>query len=71
MLIGALGLLPTYALSQGFSTRTSFNIIAILNAWVHKFLNAVLANKMTVAQHWDALSLDTYLIELDDTILCL
>lgn len=32
VLFGALGLLPTYALGQGFSTRTSFNIIAILNA---------------------------------------
>lgn len=33
VLFGALGLLPTYALGQGFSTRTSFNIIAILNAY--------------------------------------
>jgi MFS family permease len=32
VLFGALGLLPTYALGQGFSTQTSFNIIAILNA---------------------------------------
>ncbi|KAG9241493.1 major facilitator superfamily protein [Calycina marina] len=32
VLFGALGLLPTYALSQGFSSQTSFNIIAILNA---------------------------------------
>ncbi|KAL3426863.1 major facilitator superfamily transporter [Phlyctema vagabunda] len=32
VLFGALGLLPTYALRQGFSLQTSFNIIAILNA---------------------------------------
>ena len=32
VLFGALGLLPTYALAQGFSSQTSFNIIAILNA---------------------------------------
>jgi hypothetical protein len=32
VLFGALGLLPTYGLQQGFSSQTSFNIIAILNA---------------------------------------
>ncbi len=32
VLFGALGLLPTYAIGQGFSSETSFNIIAILNA---------------------------------------
>lgn len=32
VLFGALGLLPTYSLQQGFSSQTSFNVIAILNA---------------------------------------
>ncbi|KAH8594684.1 major facilitator superfamily protein [Bisporella sp. PMI_857] len=32
VLFGAFGLLPTYAVSQGFSQQTSFNIIAIINA---------------------------------------
>ncbi|KAL2060731.1 hypothetical protein VTL71DRAFT_9372 [Oculimacula yallundae] len=32
VLFGALGLIPTYSLSQGFSPQTGFNIIAILNA---------------------------------------
>jgi hypothetical protein len=32
VLFGALGLIPTYALLQGFSSQTSFNVIAILNA---------------------------------------
>ncbi|TVY36773.1 Riboflavin transporter [Lachnellula subtilissima] len=32
VLFGALGILPTYALGQGFSTQTSFNIVAVLNA---------------------------------------
>ncbi|KAH8815443.1 MFS monocarboxylate transporter [Xylogone sp. PMI_703] len=32
VLFGSLGLLPTYALGQGFSSQTSFNAIAILNA---------------------------------------
>lgn len=32
VLFGALGLLPTYSLSRGFSPQTGFNIIAILNA---------------------------------------
>ncbi|KAH6672264.1 major facilitator superfamily protein [Halenospora varia] len=32
VLFGALGLLPTYALGQGFSSATAFNVIAILNA---------------------------------------
>lgn len=32
VLFGALGLLPAYSIFQGFSTQTSFNIIAILNA---------------------------------------
>lgn len=32
VLFGALGLIPTYSLSQGFSNQTGFNIIAILNA---------------------------------------
>ncbi|KUJ23902.1 MFS monocarboxylate transporter [Mollisia scopiformis] len=32
VLFGALGLLPTYAILQGFSSQTAFNIIAILNA---------------------------------------
>ncbi len=32
VLFGALGLLPTYATGQRFSSETSFNIIAILNA---------------------------------------
>ncbi|TVY67520.1 putative transporter MCH4 [Lachnellula suecica] len=32
VLFGALGLLPTYAIGQGFSTQTAFNSIAILNA---------------------------------------
>ncbi|RDW82508.1 MFS monocarboxylate transporter-2 [Coleophoma cylindrospora] len=31
-LFGALGLIPTYTIMQGFSVQTSFNIIAILNA---------------------------------------
>jgi hypothetical protein len=34
VLFGALGLLPTYGLGQGFSPQTTFNIIAILNAYV-------------------------------------
>jgi MFS family permease len=34
VLFGALGLLPTYATGQGFSSQTSFNIVAILNAYV-------------------------------------
>ncbi|CZR56066.1 related to monocarboxylate transporter [Phialocephala subalpina] len=32
VLFGALGLLPTYAILQGFSSQTAFNVIAILNA---------------------------------------
>ncbi|CZT44599.1 related to monocarboxylate transporter 2 [Rhynchosporium secalis] len=32
VLFGALGLIPTYSLAQGFSPQTGFNIIAILNA---------------------------------------
>ena len=28
----AIGLLPTYALDQGFSQQTSFNVIAVMNA---------------------------------------
>ncbi|KAG9229932.1 MFS monocarboxylate transporter [Amylocarpus encephaloides] len=32
VLFGALGLLPTYALFQGFSSQTAFNSIATLNA---------------------------------------
>ncbi len=32
VLFGALGLLPTYALDQGFSNRTSFYVLAMLNA---------------------------------------
>lgn len=32
VLFGALGLLPTYSTSRGFSPQTAFNIIAILNA---------------------------------------
>ncbi len=34
VLFGALGLLPTYALDQGFSNRTSFYVLAVLNASV-------------------------------------
>jgi len=33
VLFGILGVLPTYALGQGFSTQTTFNIIAIMNAY--------------------------------------
>ena len=32
VLFGALGLLPTYAIDQGFSNRTSFYVLAVLNA---------------------------------------
>ncbi|KAF7892500.1 uncharacterized protein EAF02_000038 [Botrytis sinoallii] len=32
VLVGAIGLLPTYALQQGFSTSVSFNVVAIVNA---------------------------------------
>ncbi|TVY16771.1 putative transporter MCH4 [Lachnellula arida] len=32
VLFGTLGILPTYALGQGFSNQTSFNIVAVLNA---------------------------------------
>lgn len=32
VLFGALGLLPAYSTSRGFSPQTAFNIIAILNA---------------------------------------
>lgn len=37
MLVGAIGLLPTYALQQGFSTSVSFNVVAIINALVSLF----------------------------------
>lgn len=33
VLFGALGLLPSYALDQGFSSRTSFYVLAVLNAY--------------------------------------
>ncbi|EDO01562.1 predicted protein [Sclerotinia sclerotiorum 1980 UF-70] len=32
VLVGTTGLLPTYALKQGFSTSVSFNVVAIVNA---------------------------------------
>jgi hypothetical protein len=32
VLFTAIGLLPTYALDQGFGRETSFNVIAIMNA---------------------------------------
>ena len=34
VLFGALDLLPTYAVDQGFSNRTSFYVLAVLNASV-------------------------------------
>lgn len=34
VLFTAIGLLPTYALQQGFGKQTSFNVVAILNAFV-------------------------------------
>ena len=34
-LFGALGLLPTYAIGQGFSNQTAFIIIAVLNAYAY------------------------------------
>ena len=34
VLFGALGLLPTYTLDQGFSNQTSFYVLAVLNASV-------------------------------------
>lgn len=32
VLFTAIGLLPTYALEQGFGQQTSYNVIAVMNA---------------------------------------
>jgi len=54
VLFGALGLLPTYALAQGFSSQTSFNIIAILNAYVCINLKSHFTNNSIADPRLDA-----------------
>jgi hypothetical protein len=44
VLFTAIGLLPTYALEQGFGQQTSYNVIAVMNAFVSLFASLVRAS---------------------------